>query len=108
MLKNLLNRTATVQRKTMTVENTGERTLAWNNVGTYPCRRSKGGNQSEKDTYTENTDNYLFFFEAGTDIRRGDRFEFLNQIYNISSIYNVDDSTKEHHIQVSAYIKDYE
>jgi len=99
----LLNKTAEIQAKTFTTLPNGDRTEAWATLETVATRMTKNGSAKVVEgVYKVTTDDFLFFFQAGTDIEREYRIICDTIVYNVISVYRANDSDNEHHVQVYA------
>lgn len=105
MFTSLLNKTANVSRKTFIQGQSGDVSETWATAGTYPTRYAKSTNPRVTDgQYKTTVDEFLFFFETGTDIVLEDNIEVDGKTFIVKGIYTFDDGDDAHHMEVIANI----
>ena len=103
MFTSLLNRTATVKRKTLTQNADGSVSETFTVVASYPTRYAPKKDPAVSDGSYKTTDTeYLFFFEIGVDVILPDVIEVGLTQYLVRGIKEYDDDIVAHHIEVSA------
>lgn len=105
-MQHLLNKTATIQRKTQTQNNIGELIESFATIGTHATRYAKasGASVGIVNDYQKTVGEYLFFFNQGIDILLEDQILIDSKVFQIKSIDTFDGMANAHHIEVTAIL----
>lgn len=103
MFTNLLNKTASIQSKSLTQNDIGETTESWATVATYRTRYEKSSQARViDDIYKVTLDDFIFFFDADAVVGRDQRIVVDGKIFNVIASYNIDGALSPH---VEAYAR---
>lgn len=105
----LLSSVCTIQAKAL-VKDGYEKVKQWTDIATdVPCRKDSATRAKFSDeTIRVNTDDDIFFFNPGVNIRRGHRIVLGNEQYDVIKVNQVFGASAVHHLEVVARLLDHE
>lgn len=87
-----------------------ETTISWSTIASaVPTRKDSATSASIQDTKIRiNTDDDIFFFNPGQDVKRGDQILFDSEKYDVIKVNKSYGASAVHHLEVVARLQDHD